>query len=208
MSLRMAVLVSALAVLPGTPMAATEGEGSAGGSTADAPGRLDGGRLDTAWFGPNVEFRTTDLIDQVWVKPGFTIQGKKLRVEAWPDPAFLGKERKARDAAMAFELTEAMPRKMRSVLAHELKGVAEVVSEGGDLVLSGRLVDYVGKGTMRASGSQATWDMKINDAASGDLLVAVHHRRLMAISTVEERIVMWLEDFGKALRDDLKKVGS
>jgi hypothetical protein len=58
---------------------------------------------------------------------------------------------------------------------------------------------------MRASNPQATWDMKINDAASGELLVAVHHRRLMSLSTVEERIVMWLEEFGRALRDGLEE---
>src|SRR5688572_5477712 len=175
------------------------------GAAGEAPlPPLDDGMLDPAWVGSAVTFTRTDVIDYVWVKPGFSLKGKKLRVEGWPDPVFLGKERKARDAAMAFQLVEKMPRSIRTVLRHELQGFAEVVSEGGDLVLSGRLVDYVGKGTMRASGSQATWDMKINDAGSGEIVAAVHHRRLMAISTVEERIVMWLEEFGRALHDDLK----
>jgi len=44
--------------------------------------------------------------------------------------------------------------------------------------------------------------------AGGELLVAVHHRKLMVISTTEERIDMWLEEFGKALRDDLAIVAS
>jgi len=197
---RGARLAPVLALL--TLMAA--GRGAAGESPTPS---LDDGMLDPAWFGPAVTFKRTDVIDYVWVKPGFTLKGKKLRVEGWPDPVFIGKERKARDAAMAFQLVERMPRNIRTVLHHELLGVAEVVSEGGDLVLSGRLVDYVAKGTMRASGPQATWDMKINDAGSGELLAAVHHRRLMAISTVEERIVMWLEEFGRALHDDLKIAG-
>ena len=166
--------------------------------------RLDDGLLDPAWFGPAVTFKKTDVIDYVWVKPGFSLKGKTLRVEGWPDPVFLREDRKARDAAMAFQLAEKMPRHIRTVLGHELQGVAQVVSEGGDLLLSGRLVDYVGKGTMRASNPQATWDMKITDAKSGELLAAVHHRRLMSLSTVEERIVMWLEEFGQALHDDLK----
>jgi hypothetical protein len=165
--------------------------------------RLDDGRLDPAWFGPGVEFRTTSVIDYVWVKPGFSIKGKKLRVEKWPDPQFLGKERRGRDAARAYELAESMPVRIRSVLRASLQGVAEVVPEGGDLVLSGRLVDYVAKGTMGASSPQATWDMKIADAASGEVLVAVHHRKLISLSTVEQRIDMWLEKFGEALRDDL-----
>ena len=45
--------------------------------------------------------------------------------------------------------------------------------------------------------------MKITAASSGELLVALHHRRLISLSTVEERIDMWLEEFGKALKDDL-----
>jgi len=56
---------------------------------------------------------------------------------------------------------------------------------------------------MGKSSPQATWDMKITDASTGELLVAVHHRRLISISTVEERIDMWLEEFGEALRNDL-----
>jgi hypothetical protein len=56
---------------------------------------------------------------------------------------------------------------------------------------------------MGKSNPQATWDLKITDAATGELLAAVHHRRLISISTVEERINMWLEEFGVALRDDL-----
>src|SRR6266545_1854497 len=60
---------------------------------------LDDGRLDPAWFGPAVKFRTTSVIDYVWVKPGFSVKGKKVRVENWPDPVFLGQERKGRDSA-------------------------------------------------------------------------------------------------------------
>src|SRR3990172_2706777 len=98
---------------------------------------LDDGRLDPAWFGPSVEFKTTSVIDYVWVKPGFSIKGKKLRVEKWPDPEFLGIERRGRDAARAYELAERMPLRIRAILRHSLQGVAEIVSEGGDLVLSG-----------------------------------------------------------------------
>ncbi len=170
---------------------------------AGEPERLDDGRLDPSWFGPAVEFRTTAVIDYVWVKPGFSLKGKKLRIEKWPDPAFLGKERRPRDAAKAYELAETMPLRLRTILHHTLEGFAEVTTEGGDLALSGRLVDYVAKGTMGKSAPQATWDMKITDAASGELLVAVHHRKRISISTVEERIDMWLEKFGEALRDDL-----
>ena len=176
---------------------------------AAEPGKtLDDGRLDPAWFGPGVEFRTTDDIDYVWVKPGFSLKGKKLRVEKWPDPAFLGKDRRGRDSARAFELVDNMPMKIRSSLKVTLQGTAEIVPEGGDLILSGRLVDYVSGGTMGKSQPGATWDMKITGAAGGELLVAVHHRTLMVLAKTEERIDIWLEKFGEALKDDLKMAAS
>jgi hypothetical protein len=173
-----------------------------GAQAADEPKPLDQGRLDPSWFGPAVEFRTTSHIDYLWAKPGFSCKGKTLRIEKWPDPVFVGKERRGRDAARAFELAAGMPLRIRTVLGYSLKGYAEVTSEGGDLVLNGRLVDYVAKGTFGKSTPQATWDMKINDANTGELLVALHHRRLISFSTVEERIDMWLEEFGQALHDD------
>jgi len=163
---------------------------------------LDGGRLDPAWFGAPVEFHSTDAFDFVWVKPGFSVKGKTLRVEAWPDPVFLGEPRRGRDAAMAFELTDSMPLRIRSTLRHTLDGVATIVSTGGDLVVSGRFVDYVAKGTAAPASPQATWDLKITDAADGALVVAVHHRVIPSISTVDQRIDSWLETFGNTLKND------
>jgi hypothetical protein len=174
-----------------------------GAQAADQPKPLDEGRLDPAWFGPGIEFRTTSSIDYVWAKQGFSCKGKALRIEAWPEPVFTGKERRGRDAAQAFQLAEEMPMRLRNGLRQALQGHSEVVSDAGDMILSGRLVDYVAKGTMGTSQPQATWDMKITDAQTGELLVALHHRRLSSVSTVAERIDMWIEEFGKALREDL-----
>ncbi len=192
----MVIRIDACAVVMALTLAASA-------TAAVDPKRLDDGRLDPAWFGSGVEFRTTSVIDYVWVRPGFSLKGKRLRIEAWPEPVFVARERRPRDAARAYELAEQMPLRLRTVLRHSLQGFAEVTTEGGDLVLSGRLVDYVAKGTMGKSSPQATWDIKITDAASGELLAAVHHRKLISLSTVEERIDMWMEKFGEALRDDL-----
>jgi len=192
----MVIRIDACAVVMALTLAASA-------AAAVDPQRLDDGRLDPAWFGSGVEFRTTSVIDYVWVKPGFSLKGKKLRIEAWPEPVFVARERRPRDAARAYELAEQMPLRLRTVLRRSLEGFAEVTTEGGDLVLSGRLVDYVAKGTMGKSSPQATWDIKITNAVSGELLAAVHHRKLISLSTVEERIDMWLEKFGEALRDDL-----
>ena len=184
-----------------------------GAARAGAEGKkLDDGLLDPAWFGPSLEFRTTDEIDYVWVKPGFTLKGKKLHVDKWSDPQFLGEERDAKDGAKAEELTETMPSRLKGALSSTLAGVAEVSRDGGDVVMTGRLVDcsagskaakwMVGFG---AGASFATYDIKLTDKASGELLAAIHHRVVSGthLSEVDDKVVKWLQEFGEALHDDL-----
>lgn len=173
---------------------------------------LDKGLLDPAWFGPQVEFRTTDDIDYVWVKPGFTVKGRKLQIDSWPDPQLLDKDRDAKDSAKATELTERMPSRVRGALAASLAGVAEASKDSGDLVLTGRFVDCnVGSKAakflvgMGAGAASATFDIKITDKASGDLVAALHHRVISgtAMSEIDDKLVKWLEEFGIELKSDL-----
>jgi hypothetical protein len=191
---------------------------AAGASVAGHEGKkLDKGLLDPAWFGPNVEFRTTEDIDYIWARPGFSLKGRKLHIEKWSDPEFLGEEREARDSAKASELTEVMPSRLRGALASTLSGIAEVSRDEGDIMVTGRIVDcesgskaakmWVGFGAGKA---YATWDIKFTDMATGEVLVAVHHRSISgtAYSEIDDKIAKWLEKFGEALRDDLAVVAS
>jgi len=174
--------------------------------------KLDKGKLDPSWFGPNVEFRETEDIDYVWAKPGFSLKGKKLHIDKWSDPVFQGEERDAKDSAKASELTEIMPSRLRGALAATLSGVAEVSRDTGDVEMTGRLVDcsagskaakmWVGYG---AGSASATMDIKLTDKASGELLAAIHHRVISGTlaSEVDDKIAKWLEKLGKALHDDL-----
>lgn len=178
---------------------------------------LDKGLLDPAWFGPQVEFRTTDDIDYVWVKPGFTIKAKKLKIDAWSDPVLLDKDRDAKDSAKATELTELMPSRLRGALAASLSGVAETSKEDGDLVVTGRFVDcnagskaakfLVGMG---AGAASATFDIKIVDKASGDLVAAIHHRVVSgtSMSEIDDKLAKWLEIFGSGMKTDLSIAAS
>ncbi len=179
--------------------------------------KLDKGLLDPAWFGPNIEFSKTDTIDYAWVKPGFSIKGRKLQIDKWSDPEFLGEERNAKDSAKASELTEVMPSRLRGALASSLSGIAQVSRDEGDILVTGRIVDcdagskaakmWVGMGAGKA---YATWDIKFTDKATGELLVAVHHRSVSgtAYSEIDDKIAKWLEEFGEALHDDLAVVAS
>lgn len=164
-----------------------------------AGGGYDEGLLDPAWFGKSVEFRSTEEIDYLWVKPGFSAEGKTLKLAKWSDPAFLGEKRDSKDSAKAYELTEMMPSRFKGALAP----VAKVSTDSGELVLSGQLVDctagskaakwLVGLG---AGSASATWNLKIVDAASGEMVVAIHHRAISgtAMSDIEDKIVKWLDE--------------
>ena len=67
-------------------------------SPASAGRQLDEGKLDTAWFGDDREFRKADEIDYLWVKPGFSLSGKKVQFAAWNEPQFMGEKAGERDA--------------------------------------------------------------------------------------------------------------
>ena len=173
--------------------------------------KLDEGLLDVAWFGADVEFRATDEIDYLWVKPGFDLAGRTLHVDAWDDPVMLAKKKRdAKDAAKASELTDTFPGRLRGALTYALDGIATVARKEGDVVVVGRIVDcnagskaakwIVGMG---AGASNATWDLKFVDRASGELLLAVHHRAVSGttMSEIDDKIIKWLEKFGEVLKE-------
>jgi len=186
--------------------------GSGAALAAGGAKKLDKGLLDPEWFGSGVEFRKTDDIDYIWVKPGFSVKGKTLHVVEWSEPNFLEKDRDAKDQAKASELTELMPSRLRGALSATLAGTAKTSKEEGDLIVTGRIVDcnagsraakmWVGMG---AGSANVTFDIKITDDTSGDVLAAIHHRVVSgtAYSEIEDKIAKWLEEFGEALSDDL-----
>lgn len=181
-----------------------------------AAGPLDDGLLDPAWFGrADVAFHKVKNIDYLWVKPGFTVNGHKLAIQDWADPTLLGKKRDAKDSAKAVDVTEAMPGRLRGALMASLAGIAEVSRKEGDIAISGRIVDcnagskaakwLVGMG---AGSASATWDMKLVDAATGEVVVAIHHRAISGttMSDIDDKIIKWLEELGEALKGDLGKL--
>lgn len=181
-------------------------------ATLSAGGMLDDGLLDPAWFGEGIEFHTSEALDYFWVKPGFSLQGKTLQITEWPDPVFLGPKQDvdSKDSARAFQLSGSMANWIRGGLSSALSGYAQVSKDEGDYLLAGRFVDVnagskvakwvVGFG---AGSATATWDMKITDKTSGEMLVAIHHRCISGtnMSDIDDKILKWLnEDFGPAAR--------
>jgi hypothetical protein len=177
-----------------------------------AAGKLDDGLLDPAWFGGDLEFRRTEQLDYFWVKPGFSLEGKTVQIADWPDPVFLGAKSDvdSKDSARAFQLAGSMANWIRGTLSNSLSGYAQVSKDDGDYELSGRFVDVnagnkvakwmVGFG---AGSATATWDMKLVDKKTGELLVAIHHRSVSGthMSDIDDKILKWLnEDLGPAAR--------
>lgn len=170
---------------------------------------LDDGRLEEAWFGPHMDFRGMKGIDFFWMKPGFDPGGRTLRMKAWEPPVLLFPGRNDKDRQRATELTYFFPIQLRSDLTRAFSGRMAFSSTEGDLTLVGRFVDAnagsdgtrlllpVGPGT-----ASATWDFKIVDTQTGELLLAVHHRCLSgtAFTGIQDKLEKWSRAFAQSLK--------
>lgn len=180
-------------------------------SPASAGRLLDEGKLDTAWFGDDREFRKADEIDYLWVKPGFSLSGKKVQFAKWSEPQFMGEkagERDAKDKRLAGNLTGDMPEIFAEAFRNGLAGTVTVVESGGNVKVVGRIVDctegsaaakfWVGMG---AGSGSTTFDMKFLDAKSGELVAAIHHRVVSgsSLSTTDSKFVKWVDEFAERL---------
>ncbi len=194
---KVCALAAALAVLSLTP--------------ASAGQKLDEGKLDTAWFGDDREFRKADEIDYLWVKPGFSLSGKKVQFAEWDEPQFMGEkagERDAKDKRLANNLTGDMPEIFAEAFRNGLAGTVTVVKSGGNVKVVGRIVDctegsaaakfWVGMG---AGSGSTTFDMKFLDAKSGELVAAIHHRVVSGsnLSTTDSKFIKWVDEFAERL---------
>ena len=172
----------------------------------------DEGKFDTAWFGAGErEFREAEEIDYLWVKPGFTLAGKKVHFDAWQEPVFLGEEageRDAKDKRTANDITRNMPAWWEEAFKNALGGKVEVVPSGGNVKVSGQIVDcsqgsaaakfWVGMG---AGSGNTTFNLKFVDAASGELLAGIHHRVVSGsnLSTTDSKLLKWIDEFSEQL---------
>jgi hypothetical protein len=175
------------------------------------PAVLDDGRLQKSWFGGDFEFRETDDIDYLWVKPGFTLDGRSLHFAEWPQPEFIGPDGASRDAKDK-RLGQDMSREMADVFAVAFSNAfgsrLKVSQSEGDVLVEGRIVDcttgstaakvFVGFG---AGSGATTIDVRFKDAASGELLMAIHHRVVSGTtwSTTDSKFVDWVDETAELL---------
>lgn len=175
-----------------------------------AGGTMDDGRLEPGWFtAESIEFREADEIDYLWIRPGFSIDGKKLRFVAFPDPSFLGEgaaKRDEKDQRLAKQMATTMHEVFADEVGKAFGGRVSIVEEGEDVRAEGRIVDcstgstaakmLVGFG---AGSGGVTFDLKFVDAASGELVMAIHHRSVSGTtwSNTDSKFQGWVEDMAE-----------
>ena len=175
---------------------------------APASAKLDQGLLDPAWFGEGVSFVKGEDVDFFWIKPGVNLAGRVIRMAPWEDPVMLKPGRDGKDNAKATALTDSFPGMLRGALSGAFNGKAKVSRTEGDLELLGRFVD-VNAGSKAAkwliglgAGSEsATWDLKVVDPKTRELLLAIHHRAISgtAMTSIDDKLVKWADRFAAFL---------
>jgi len=176
-----------------------------------AAASLDEGRFDPAWVGGGPEFREADEIDYLWVAPGFDFAGRTVAFAAWEEPVWLGEDagkRDAKDKRLANDLTGNLPEIFAEAFENALSGKVTVVDSGATVRAVGRIVDcstgsaaakfWVGMG---AGSGFTTFDLKFVDAASGETLVAIHHRVVSgsSLSTTDSKLTDWVDEFAEEI---------
>jgi hypothetical protein len=105
----------------------------------------DHGLLEASWFGnPDLPFRQGKHVSFYWVKPGLDLQGRTVREGAWSPVAMRRPDATPEDRAKAEELNAKLPQDLEKGIWRRLEGRGGVrfSRDGGDYVLTGRVVDY------------------------------------------------------------------
>ena len=145
--------------------------------TASVNPLLDHDLLDPAYFGIDGKLlKENKVADFFWVKPGLNFKGRTLRV-TWEEPHLLVPNTDKLDLSVADRLTKIIPQELSKTMAASLWPAAKVSSTDGDLVLTGRIVSVLARsGVMSMAREILTFDIKIIDATSKEVVLACHHR--------------------------------
>lgn len=166
--------------------------------------KLDEGRLDPSWFagGEKFEFHRTGLFDYFWVNEDLTLEGRQLHLDRW-EASRLPDGRDQRDRDKAAELRPLAPDILLGAFEKILKEGPRYSQTSGDIRVVGRFVD-VNAGRMSAwVWPNFTIDLKLVDKKTGELLVAIHHRK---VGQLKSHLKAWFRGLAKAIQKDLRTV--
>ena len=152
----------------------------------------DDGRLEPAWFGATApDFHRCDgdrckvgkdeiSFDYLWVKPGFSLKGHVLLLKPWESVAFLGEaKRESGEIKNGAKITTDAATELVTMLNKAYKGLASASLTEGDWIVTARVVDCGGPfGIGWLKFSNVTYDLKITDKASAEMVLALHTRHV------------------------------
>ncbi|WP_243285907.1 hypothetical protein [Geothrix terrae] len=162
-------------------------------------GGLDGGRLDSSWFGPGAAFQASKALGFQWLKPGLDLRGRAVQLRSWEAPAWVLGKRDLKDQTFLTRVEGALPAALERGLRRGLKGSLPVSAGAGDVHLVGRIVDAIGQADdyMAAGRVALSFDLKLVDGKTGELLGAFHDTlESGAPDYMSARFERWSEDLG------------
>jgi len=162
---------------------------------------MDEGRLDPAWFGPAATFQPSKALGFQWVKPGLDLRKRTLQLRAWEAPAWILGHREMKDQVFLRRVEDALPKGLDHGVRRGLKGSLPVAA-AGDLQLVARVVDAVGQADdyMAAGQVAITFDIKLVDGDTGELLAAFHDTiGAPGADFISGRFEQWGDQLGRLL---------
>jgi hypothetical protein len=169
--------------------------------SAQAP-RQDEGRLDPAWFGAQAAFQPSKMLGFQWLKPGLDLRRRSLRPATWEPDAWLLGRRVTKDMQVARRFAEVRAEALAKGLGRSLGAALPISASTGDLRLVGRLVDAVGDpgDGISFGASSLTFDLKLVDGDSGELLGAFHDTlKILSPDQLPTQVQGWFEALGREL---------
>lgn len=171
----------------------------------------DGGLLEHAYFGAVLPFTPREGVDALWIKDGLSLKGKRITYGTW-ETRILKAGRQERDLQRAADLARLIPDALMPQLRAAFQGIADWQLGGtGEYRFEARIVDanvpnQASKLVFGWLGGKdnlenVTWDMKLVDVATGETVLAFHHRmvKVNTLGSLDSSLRTWAEAFPKRL---------
>lgn len=168
---------------------------------AQAP-LADGGRLDPAWFGPQVGLHPSKTLGFQWVKPGLDLRNRSLCLKPWEPAVWLRWKPAVKDQQLLGRLEPLLRPGLEAGLLRGLGGTVPVSASSGDALLVGRVVDAEGvaEDGLFTGAARFTFDLKVVDGDTGEVLAAFHDTlKGLDADLLAREFARWSEQLGRFL---------
>ncbi len=176
----------------------------------------DDGLLQHAYFGAVIPFAPDLGVDDLWIKTGLNLKGKQVTYGSW-ETKVLRAGRQEKDLQRAATLARLIPDTLMPRLREVFQGSSLWQLGGsGDYRFEGRIVDANVPNTAsklvfgwlggKENLENVTWDMKLVDAATGETVMAFHHRmvKVNTLGSLEASLRDWTMAFPERLAARLR----